>query len=255
MIIFFYAAPLIFIMLLICFTGKYKKEITSQLSAKEYPMKFLYGTAFYIIDKTKPVRKKIFPETQKKSRLKKKLEQLYVGKNVDNITYLFYAKRITYMLSTFTLLLTLGLLLSLQASRTGKQVTSLSRDTEDSSYTLEAVLENNETKVIDVNLDAKTFYYETVLELFEKYRTDIVDTMLADNPSISEVSSPLNFISTYGDEGLTINWEIEDENLIDYSGEIHRENVGLNGTYTNVTALLSIGDYSTSLTIPLLLVP
>ena len=70
-----------------------------------------------------------------------------------------------------------------------------------------------------------------------------------------EIKSPLNFISKIGEEGLTINWEIENELLIDYSGEIHPEYIDSEGAATYVIANLSLGDYNASLTIPLILVP
>ena len=114
---------------------------------------------------------------------------------------------------------------------------------------------DKETQIVDISVPSRQYDFQETFELFDNYRDKLISELLAGNKSIEEIKSPLNFISKIGEEGLTINWEIENELLIDYSGEIHPEYIDSEGAATYVIANLSLGDYNASLTIPLILVP
>ena len=138
---------------------------------------------------------------------------------------------------------------------TSKKIESLPRTNDETSYSLKVSIDGNEEQTLDITVDAKEYDFKETLELFETYRKDIVSAMLGENSSIEEIQYPLNFISSYGDEGLTINWEVENENLIDNTGAIYPENIDAEGASTYVIATLTLGEHTTELTIPLVLVP
>lgn len=251
-----YLSVLITLFIFFLLTSFYKKETTSRLTVKEYPLKFMYGTAFFLIDLTSLLWKKLFPkQVSRNSKLRTKLNRLYVGKDTRKMEYLLHAKRISYALLIFSIFMLIGFSYSFHALNSSKKITSLPRTDEDSSYSLEVSIEDRETHIVDINVNPREYDFKETLDIFEEYREDIVAALLGNNTGIEVVKYPLNFISEIGDKGLIINWEIENEELIDYSGKIYPENIESYGAATSVTARLVLGEYTASLTIPLILVP
>lgn len=243
-----YALLLILLLLSFLIFRNYKSELYKNLNKKEHPLKFIYGLAFFIMN--------LLPSHMLGSgKLKKDLEKLYAGQDVTVLEQVYTAKRFSYSFLFLFVFFFMGLTYAIHCEQKNTPLTSLSRSTSEDSYSLEVTLENRETHMVDITVPAQEFDFKASLELFESYREQIIETMLGDNPSIEEISQPLNFISQYGDEGLTISWDVENENLIDYSGCIHPENITEHGAATTVIAHLSIGEYETNLTIPLILVP
>lgn len=251
---------LILLLLLLSFfllTKKYKQENTAGLDKKKYPLKILYGTALFCIDFMISVRKKLFPNHSfQNHKLRSHLDKLYIGKDIDRQEELFQARRISYVFLFLVLFVFLGFSYSVYClNNSSDPLTSLERAKDASTYPLEVTIENKETRLVDISVEEKKYDFKESFDLFESYREDIVAALLGDNTGIENITSPLHFISEIGDEGLSISWEVENELLIDYSGEIHPENISSEGSATTVTASLSLGEYTASLTIPLVLVP
>lgn len=251
---------LILLFLLLFFfllTKKYKYENTAGLDKKKYPLKILYGTALFCIDSMISFRKKLFPNHSfRNHKLQSHLDKLYLGKDINRQTELFQAKQISYVFLFLTLFIFLGFSYSVYClNSSSAPLTSLERTKEESTYPLEVTIENKETRLVDISVEEKKYDFKESFDLFESYREDIIAALLGDNTGIESITSPLHFISEIGDEGLSISWEVENELLIDYSGDIHPENIGSEGSATAVTASLSLGEYTASLTIPLVLAP
>ncbi len=255
-IIIIYLLLLITLLTFFLLTRVYKKELTASLTGKEYPLKFMYGTAFFLIDIFSFLRKKLFPNHSfHNTKLKNKLDKLYSGKNTHKIEYLLQAKRISYSLLILAGSIFIGLLYSCNALNNSKKVTSLQRTDEEDSYSLEVSIEDKETHIVDITVSPKEYDFKETLDIFEEYREEIVSALLGENTGIEAIKYPLHFISEIGDKGLTIRWEVENEELIDNLGQIYPENIENCGAATSVTACLSLGEYTASLTIPLVLVP
>ncbi len=251
-----YCIALGIIILFLVFTSGYKKEITARLDNKKYPLKFLYGTAFFILDHVRNLFRKLFPNRPvQQTTVKKSLEKLYVGEDPDRMEYLFQAKRIAFSYLFLLAILFLGFAFCYNGIQDSKKIKKLSRGNEETSYSLEVKLSEEETQIIDVTLPAKEFDFKESLDLFEKYRKGIVKELLGENPDIEHIQKPLHFISEYGEEGLSLTWEPENELLIDASGQVYPENIESEGAFTSVTTVMTLGEYTTSLTIPLILVP
>jgi hypothetical protein len=251
-----YLILLSILLLFLLFTRNYKHSVTKQLSKKEYPLKFFYGAAFLILDFFHSLQRKFFPnKSLHNPKVRSHLEQLHVGKKIDNLEYLFYAKRISYTYVFLLVIFLLGAMYSAYALQESTPVTSLARSNDETSYSLEVDMGNDETQILDISVSAKEYNFKECLDLFEQYREDIVAELLGDNSDIGAIQYPLHFITSYGDEGLTIQWEVENDSLIEETGEVHLENVAEEGAATTVTANMTLGEYSTALTIPLTLVP
>lgn len=248
----------LFLLLFLFFilTIRYKSSITTNLEKKKHPFKILYGTSFFLLDCTSSLKKKFFPNySSHNEKLRKNLQQLHVGKTLNEVEYLFNAKRISYAYLLLWGCILFGLIYSINNLNSSKKIESLPRTNDETSYSLKVSIDGNEEQTLDITVDAKEYDFKETLELFETYRKDIVSAMLGKNSSIEEIQYPLNFISSYGDEGLTINWEVENENLIDNTGAIYPENIDAEGASTYVIATLTLGEHTTELTIPLVLVP
>lgn len=255
-IIIIYLSLLITLLIFILLTRVYKKEFTASLSTKEYPFKFLYGTAFFLIDLFSSLRKKLFPNHSfHNMKLKNKLDKLYSGKDTHKIEYLLQAKRISYCLLILTSSIFIGLCYSCNSLNGSKKVTSIQRTDEENSYSFEVSIEDKETHIVDITVSPKQYDFKESLDIFEEYREEIVSALLGENTGIEAIKYPLHFISDIGEKGLTIRWETENEELIDAFGQIYPENIETYGAATSVTACLSLGEYTASLTIPLVLVP
>lgn len=255
-ITFIYLLLLILLLIIYLITRKYKKELFLKLNKRDYPLKFMYGTAFFLLDTLISIRRKLFPNhSSHNNKLRKNLDKIYVGKDISKIEYLFNAKRISYVFLTFTFFILIGFTYSFLNLISSEKITSLERTNEESSYSLEVTIEDKETQIVDITVNPKEYDLKESLDIFELYREDIVTELLGNNTGIENIKYPLNFISGIGDKGLTINWEVENEELIDYSGELHSENIETYGTSTTVTAHLTLGEHTASLTIPLVLVP
>lgn len=251
-----YLSLLILLLLLFLLTGKYKQEITKTLDKKKHPLKFMYGTAFFLLDSFISIRKKLFPaQVFHNNKLQQNFDKLYVGKDSRKIEYLFNARRISRSILIFAIFIFFGVFYSLYCMDSSEKITSLERTGEETSYSLEVSIENKEPQIVDITVEPKEYDFKESLNLFEAYREDIVTALLGENTGIENIKYPLNFISEIGNEGLSISWEPENEELIDYSGEIHPENIETCGSATSVTACLTLGEHTTNLTIPLVLVP
>ena len=256
-IIFLYIIFLLFMIILFLKTKNYKKELWFSLEKKQHPFRFCYGTALFFSDFFLSVLKKLFPNHSfSNPKLKNKLDKLYVGKDIEKQLCLFQAKKFSYSLLIFSIIIFLGFLYSCSVQlQKHTSISTLNRSNEDQTYSMEVTLENKETQLVDVLVESQKYDFEASFNLFETYREEIVSAMLDKNTGIESIQYPLNFISEIGEKGLTITWDVENENLIDYSGKIYTENIESEGAATTVTAHLSLGEYEASLTIPLVLVP
>ncbi len=250
-----YLISFLIMLLLFMVTYRYKNQLSKQLSSKQHPLKFLYGTAFFLYDIFQRLHSKFRPnEPIQNAKLREKLKQLHVGQDVNIIEYIFYGKRISYAYVTLFLFCFIGFAYCVSGS-TKEPVTSVERTDEDETKNL--VMENSEgeTQNVQLNIPAQQYDFQQAFELFESYREELIQTMLGDNTDIETISKPLNFITALDDSPLKISWEIENENLIDYTGKIHPENIPEHGSATSVTATLTIDTHTSKLTIPLVLVP
>lgn len=246
-----------FILLILVFllTFRYKKNLTDTLQPKEHPLKSLYGTAFYLTDITGALQKKFFPHRRRNSRLRENLNRLHVGENIDALEYLAYGKRFAYAYLFLLLFSVLGLMYCFSSSSEPAAVTSIDRSSEEETYHLYVKTEEGETQNVDITVSAKEYDFKEALELFENYREDLIAEMLGENSDVETIQKPLNFITSMDNGTLKISWDVENENLIDYTGAIHPENIPEHGAATSVIATLTIGEHTTELTIPLILVP
>lgn len=254
---FIYFLLFLFLITFFLTTKNYKSECFNSVDKKKDFLKPFYGTALFIHEKLNHFKHHFFPNLSScDSKLKNNMDKLHAGKNIDIQMTLFYAKRISYSFLFITAFVLFGLIYSVSCQlNSSSTITSLDRSSEDTDYSLEVTFENKETQVVDISVAAKEYDFKETFELFESYREEIVTSLLNGNPNIETISTPLNFISGIGEEGLSIDWEIDNEMLIDYSGEIFPENIDSEGASTTVTANLKLGEYSASLNIPLVLVP
>lgn len=131
---------------------------------------------------------------------------------------------------------------SLLSKRT--PVTALTRpDAGESGSTISLIADSEIfSGPIDIPVDAREYTFSEAMSIFRSYRHELDECVLGDNESFLKVRTPLNFPSSIGKEHIAISWHIERPDIINYSGQPVSENISPDGSETEITATLSLGD-------------
>lgn len=207
----------------------YKKEAYDYISAKEAPLKFLYGFSFLL--------ENIFAKISK-------------SKTSDNLVTKL--KSISFGLCAFTIIIFFGFLFCVTS--TSSKAKTPDKNLESTKESTLTILENESTD----NIITETTSYDVLkdtIAIFESYRKGIESEFLAENSSYYSITKPLNLIKQYGPENIVISWSFETENVIDEAGNIIYENIDETGCSTLAYATLTLNDISATLTIPIFISP
>ena len=207
----------------------YKKEAYEHISAKEAPLKFLYGFSFLL--------ENIFAKVSK-------------SKPSDNLATKL--KSISFGICAFTIIIFFGFLFCVTATKSNTETPD--KDLEVTKESTLTILENESTDGTITETESYDILKDTIA-IFESYRKDIEQEFLAENSSYYSITKPLNLIKQYGPENILISWSFETENVIDEAGNIIYENIDEAGCSTLAYATLTLGDVSATLTIPIFISP
>lgn len=235
-------------------TFHYKKIEYLNLPAKEYPLSFLYGGAFFILDVwDKYIKKGVTSKYD--IRKKKKLSKIYFGVNPDKLLKLYKAKCITISFALIVIINTICFFTSLMDSHSNQKITSITRpEYENGStlYDLNVEVDGTTSEII-LEVSPKEITLEEALQYVESMRDKIELKMLGDNKESTTVSMPLNFISKY--KKIKIEWNPINPDYIDYSGNILYENIPNDGIFTIVNANLTYAKHTVSIEFPIYILP
>lgn len=231
---------IIYLIILILYSGwflltvTYKKSLRKTLSKKEHPLFFMYGFAMFFIDRV-PVKK-----LANSSKLDRQLKELTAKENVKRERYLYITEKLSLSLLVIGISLIIGLALSIMEKKTEKeQINTLIRDQSNTnSYNIIAKKENGEEETISIDVKKRKMTKEQIYEILEKSLSGIEKEVLGAN-TVEHVDSPLNFISEYGRNDISVAWQISDSNVIDYDGKIS-DNAKEEGSLVHLTAILQL---------------
>lgn len=97
---------------------------------------------------------------------------------------------------------------------------------------------------IDIEIQEKEMTFDEALKIFSSYRDTLDKSVLNGNPSFLNVSSPLCFPSSIGDENIEISWYISNPEIIDYTGDIIDENFTNEQENVEIIATLSLNEHT-----------
>ena len=244
MIIVYTSVPAICLVMALIFKN-YKKDLFKNLDNKEHPLRFLYPAAARVLDLTEV----IYPR-KSQSNVSSLMKQLCVRENVETEVYIYNVRKFSSLTGIMIAVCMVGMLLFITQSKDTVISTLIRPDSGQTSYQLD--VEYGETsETIELTLDAAEMTEEEIHEKFEENIEGIRSAILGDNPSLNEVSLPLNLITEYG--SIEIEWEIPDISLINYNGEVSKDVSENEYIPLDLFATLSIGDIAEVYCIPVVL--
>lgn len=240
-----YLAILMLILFVLFASHKKNRKYYAHLNKKEHALIFLYPAAGVIYTLLK---KATLLKT--KNSVIQRFKRLYVKENVAEEVFLYYIRKISVIIGVILISCVLGLLV-IFSHMTSKGVTTIERNDHgkgDAVINLDVAYED-ETENIDIVLDEVKLDEKEIKALFEENIAEIEKIMLDENPGREEVSNPLKFINSYN--GISIFWDIDRTDIIDFNGEIDIEDKSEDGLVVNLFATLSLEDVSEIYTIPI----
>lgn len=212
----------IFTLIFIIIFYSYGSEKTSSLESELFIFRFVKGSSLLISDLLCQIFKKKKTSTTIKS--------------------------ISLIILTTMAISLIGLIYTLTSQNSdSEQIFSLKRPDSGTGDSTISLITDSELYSGEINLtiNDREYTFEEAAALLEAYRPKLDKTVLGDNESFSNVTSPLTFPSSIGDEGISISWYIEDPDIIDYSGQPVNQNVPQKGASTKIVATMSLGDCET----------
>lgn len=218
--------------------SRYKKEVIHGIDKNNHKLIKLYGISMFLADV--PLKKIVERNTKK---INSAFCSLEIKEHTEKEKYLYVVSKIatTYLI----IMSTLFLCICLEISNDG-QVESLDLIERNAygegerEYILDMICGEKETKV-NIVVPQKVYTKDECTKIIEDSKQNIIDEMLGENRSADYVTKPLNLINTYGDNGISIEWEIDRDDIVDYEGNIINS-VSESGEKVTLTATISIRD-------------
>lgn len=153
---------------------------------------------------------------------------------------IIYSLVSTFIISVFASAYCISLFFSID-----KKISSISRpDIGEGNSTISVNVDSDiYSGTIDLEVLEKQISFEEAIEIFSKYREELDNYVLGNNSSFCEVTTPLNFPSSIGNENIAISWYITNPDIIDYTGNILFENIISDTADLEIVATLKLEEH------------
>lgn len=123
------------------------------------------------------------------------------------------------------------------------------------SYELvaEGILE--EEIPLKLTLEERSYTREEAHQVYERILEELPQYILKENPSLNEVRSDLELVTSLEQYGVGLKWRSEEPELIDSFGTVHSEGVEESGAEVFLSLRLSEGNWPEEFEIPVRLLP
>lgn len=109
---------------------------------------------------------------------------------------------------------------------------------------------------VTLTLEELEYQEEEAEALFQKIRKELPEQIAGENPSLSEVRSNLNLITTFpGIEGVRMRWTSEEPELMNSFGEIETGEILSSGRKMILEVEMTSGEHHAKYEIPICLFP
>ncbi len=226
---------------------KYGKQF-KDLDKKEHPLKCLYGSGYGIF--------LLLKRFQNKNQRENLLSELLIKKNVSREYIIFESKKYAYFLGILWISIILCLLMSVNLKSNLKDGNLLKRPGygDDSvQYELKSSYSGDDD--IFVSVDARTYPKEKLDEIFEAVYQELLENLLGENKSLSQVNEDLVFAQSKKYLGVVANWLPREHALISSLGKVNLTSVPKEGRDTSIQLTLSCQDKEEKYDIFITLVP
>lgn len=179
---------------------------------------------------------------------KEKLGKINIEKPDYQKAYIYVISKLTISFVAFLIILFMGYIKCandvFSKSMTIKALERPNYGEGDKEYRFNVVFNNIHNENIKVTVPEKKYTEQEITEIFDESYNGIIKKLLDKNLSKDNITDDLNFISEYKNI-ISIQWNVEDKEYIDYEGNIHWDKINDN-VKTNIEMILSIGDFSKS---------
>ena len=234
-----YGLGILIFTLLFLYTMPYKKALRKKLDKKQHKLLVLYGMSMFLIDK---IPGRLVNGTR---GLNKFIKELYVKENIKKEKYLYIVHKIAVCIMVIFVTLALGMAICVSESLSKTQyIKSLKRDNSKTlTYEFMAKDDNGQEETVVVEVQNRELTVEETYKLFENMQKSLVKQVLNKNKSVDYVNQPLNFVTHLGEEGIKITWDISNNKVLDYNGDI-AEDIPNQGTVVELTATMELNQVS-----------
>lgn len=222
----------------------YKKSIFRKINRKKHRLRFFYGTTAFYIDIVDRYIHRIHYSSERE-----KLGRISIEKPDNKEVYIHIVSQAVAAVLVFYVVLFAGYIKCTVNVFTKKElITDLVRpDAREGSRSYKLVMDyDGKSEMISIDVEPKRYTEDEAEELIIDNYERLTRVMLGDNESIDNIVDNLNLVNELG-EGITVEWNLDDSGYIDPMGRINWNNI--EGKYTTqVTAVMSVGEYSRNYT-------
>lgn len=227
---------------------KYKEDFLDKLEKKDkkaLSLQFILGFSAWCVDlcyRLPFIRK--FSSYEKKKQL---LSALNTDISGEKSVYLHHIRLCSYIITIVLISSFLGIVYTASLStHKDMNLTSITRPlTGEGTKDLSLMIDSETySGTIDITVHEKEYSFDEAMDIFNKHRAQFDSYVLGDNTSFLYITSPLNLPSGWGDENISVTWNISNTDIIDYSGNIKTENLTTEGSPLEIIATLTLSDIS-----------
>lgn len=183
-----------------------------------------------------------------KKWVKHHLRHIYVvsEEKLDEMAQDYFIRIISNIMLVLIAALCIGVGLFVNGYRSEKQVV-LNRDSyggDESVMELETEIDGKK-QTFEIDVLPLAYDAETIPAAFEKGFAYLDSVYLGNNESADYITENLNLVDAIDELGLTVSWDMENEDYVNYKGEIVNEKLET-PVLQNLTATLSYEDFQAS---------
>lgn len=222
--------------------------LSRSINRKEHCLYLLYPLADRILRKT-PLERLLKRKNSKLDTIK----AIYTTIKAEDLQHLFWCSKIALVIVVLILFNILSLFSQLfgssnsmlqrgrylQRPEYGEGSTSAElgvtmEQTKGSGYK-----EEPESRDVTIRIGERNYTEIELYAIFEKCFQYLEKKMLGDNESADQIITDLNLVQKIPGYALTIDWEPEDEKLINLDGTVNNQGISKLGTDTDITVILA----------------
>lgn len=188
----------------------------------------------------------------------KRLQQIYVKKNISEEWRAYQAKKYAVILAGILSVFAAGsmsmLFLKQEVPIEEYQLKRPGYGSSAEEYSFKAEVEDGKEEEIHLALEARIYTEEEIQGVFESYYKVLEEKVKGDNQSFREVRTALDFEPEDGWEGIDISWRPSDYGLITEQGKVLLENAQEGETEISLYLFMAYNQYSSTFEIPVTIV-
>lgn len=247
-----YIGVMIILAILYCCTDKYNKGKINDKFLFLSKLKKLDGMSMFIVDL---YSRHIRTDNKKRSSNRNKLSKIYLKENVSQLSYAYSVRKLSLSICVLVVVILIGIAAQIgnisNKDKIVKELERLGNGQGEMEYDIVAEIED-EKESIHLKVGEQKYSDTEKEKIFEKSYDAIVEQMLGKNKSEDSIMYPLDFIDSFGESNIKIEWDLDDVDIVDYDGKVYRDSNEHNVT---VVMKMSLEDFEKQYEINLRVLP